>query len=386
MDRSGVTDKRGRCQISFVLHGERFRIVLRGLMYERATDRKQAARILATVQREIQIGTFYFPKHFPWHPSAKRFLKGHQLLIGDALRTWLQLKRDQVARGQLEPTTYRGYEKDVLHHLVPTFGELRMSELRTSDVEDWLSKLGITGKTKNDILIPFRSLLKKALRDELIDRDPLAKIENQPHRSKEPDPLSTDEIERVLTAAEGQVRNIIQFAIWTGLRTSELIAVRWEDVDLDERKVQIRMTRTSAGEKAHGKTALSTRSVDLHPAARAALMDQTAFTRGKRFVFDNPRTNEPWKHDGPYRKTAWTPTLTKAGVRYRPAYQTRHTFASMLLSQGIEPMYVASQMGHRDWGMIRKTYGRWMPEYGQGQREKIAALWAPGRHQRDASR
>jgi integrase len=49
-------------------------------------------------------------------------------------------------------------------------------------------------------------------------------------------------------------------------------------------------------------------------------------------------------------------------VKYRCPYQTRHTFASMMLSSGKNPMWVASQMGHADWGMIRKVYGRWISQ------------------------
>ena len=54
--------------------------------------------------------------------------------------------------------------------------------------------------------------------------------------------------------------------------------------------------------------------------------------------------------------------LRKGGVRYRNPYQTRHTWASMMLSAGEHPMWVASQMGHKDWGMIRRHYGRWIPD------------------------
>lgn len=57
----------------------------------------------------------------------------------------------------------------------------------------------------------------------------------------------------------------------------------------------------------------------------------------------------------------WQTVLRKAGIRYRNPYQTRHTYASLLLSVGENPMWVASQMGHADWGMIRKRYGRWIP-------------------------
>jgi len=376
MDRTGVTDRRGHCQLSFVYQSERYRPVLRGLLFAKARDRKAAAEILATVQREIRLGTFYFPDHFPDHLAAARFRKGHQIRVAEALDEWLR-----EARLRVEPTTFHGYAKDCRYHLVPSLGEFRLSELRTSDVEQWLVGLEICGKTKNNILIPLRAVFKKALRDDRIERDPIAKIPLFRHRAREPDPLTGAEMEAVLNACEGQIRNIIEFAFLTGLRTSELIAVRWMDVDLDAGKVHVRMTRTSQGEKSHGKTATSLRSVDLHPRARAALARQRTLTDGRLFVFENPRTGEPWRHDGPYRKTAWTPTLRKAGVRYRPAYQTRHTFASTLLSSGIEPMYVAAQMGHRDWGMIRKVYGRWLPDHSQGQLEKIARLWEPARHQ-----
>jgi integrase len=379
MDRTGISDKRGACQLSFVYLGERYRPVLKGLIFARAKDRKAAAEMLAAVQREIRLGTFYFPKHFPDHPAAVRFRKGHQIKVSEALADWLR-----EAKTRVEPTTFHGYAKNTRYHLVPALGEFRLSELHTSDVEDWLARLDVCGKTKNDILIPLRAVFKKALRDDRIERDPVAKIPLFRHRAREPDPLTGAEMEAVLSACAGQVRNIIEFAFLTGLRTSELIAVRWSDVDLGAGKVHVHMTRTSHGEKSHGKTATSLRSVDLHPRARAVLARQRAFTEGKTFVFENPRSGQPWRHDGPYRKTAWTPALRKAGVRYRPAYQTRHTFASTLLSSGIEPMYVATQMGHRDWGMIRKVYGRWLPDHSQGQLEKIARLWEPQGHQRHA--
>ena len=374
MDRTGVSNKRGRCLLSFVYQGKRERVLLSSLHFDKPSDLKAAQRILATVKRQIELGTFYFPDHFPDHPRAARFRKGHQIKLSDALKNWLLAKRPRV-----EPTTYHGYEKDVVHHLIPAFGDYRLSELLTSDIEHWLQGLDVCGKTKNNILIPLRAVYCQALLDEKVERDPVEKIPSFQHRAKEPHPLSRAEIEAVLNACDGQIQNIIEFAIWTGLRTSELIAVRWEDVDWTPKagKVHVRMTRTSQGEKSHGKTATSVRAVDLHPQARDALKRQLSHTEGKKFVFDNPRTGEPWKHDGPYRKVAWTPALKRAGVKYRPAYQSRHTFASMLLSAGVEPMYVAQQMGHRDWGMIRKVYGRWLPEHSAKQQAIVASIWAP---------
>lgn len=79
-------------------------------------------------------------------------------------------------------------------------------------------------------------------------------------------------------------------------------------------------------------------------------------------VFQNPRLERRWEGDQPIRKTLWTGILQNAGVRYRNPYQTRHTYASMMLSAGEHPMWVAKQMGHADWTMIARVYGRWMPE------------------------
>jgi integrase len=317
----------------------------------------------------------------PKHPAAVRFIKGHQIQIADALDQWLRAKRTEV-----EPTTYAGYEKAVRYHLRPQFGAMRLSELQPSDVKNWLSGLASSGKTKNNVLTPLRGVFQQAFLDERIDRNPMERVPKADHTTKEPDPLSQKELAAALASSEGQIRNIIQFAAYSGLRTSELIALRWIDVDLSVDKVHIRVTRTNAGEKSYGKTATSVRTIDLHPPARIALESQLRFTDGKRSVFENPKSGEPWKHDGPYRKIAWIPTLKKAGVRPRPAYQTRHTFASMLLSVGADPSYIASQMGHKDWGMIRKVYARWLPEFSQGQIDKIAGLWtATGQHENAAS-
>jgi len=72
-------------------------------------------------------------------------------------------------------------------------------------------------------------------------------------------------------------------------------------------------------------------------------------------IFLNPRTGEPWTGDQATRKTMWTPILKRAGVRYRRPYQTRHTCASMMLTAGESPVWLAQQMGHSDFTMIART-------------------------------
>ncbi|MCX8566898.1 MAG: hypothetical protein ON057_001625 [Glomeribacter sp. 1016415] len=67
--------------------------------------------------------------------------------------------------------------------------------------------------------------------------------------------------------------------------------------------------------------------------------------------------------------------MRRSGVRYRHPYQTRHTYASMMLSTGEHPMWVAKQMGHLDWTMIARRYGRWMPSADEKAGEKAIELF-----------
>jgi len=68
----------------------------------------------------------------------------------------------------------------------------------------------------------------------------------------------------------------------------------------------------------------------------------------------------------------WENWLIKAGIEHRPPYQLRHTYASRMLKSGANHVWLAKQMGHGDWGMIRTIYGKWIDE-GREEINKIAA-------------
>jgi integrase len=109
------------------------------------------------------------------------------------------------------------------------------------------------------------------------------------------------------------------------------------------------------------KTDAGRREVKLLPPALQALSAQKAFTFFKGAeIFQNPRTGEQWTGDKCIRQAMWAPALRRAGVRYRKPYQTRHTYASMMLMAGEHVMWVAKQMGHTDWSLTAKRYSRWI--------------------------
>lgn len=362
----------------FYYKGQRIRAAL-PLSPQKKAHIETANNKMSAIQYEIAIGTFNLAKHFPDHPLATKNQLASDIQISDQLEKWVKHKQNDLAL-----STLRDYRSAINYYLIPTFGEYTISELTTSKVREWLYSLDISNQRKNNILIPLRAIFYDAYADGLIDRNPLDRIKQLPRTTPEAKPFSRKEMEDILGACDGQIRNIFRFAFWTGLRTSELIALQWPDINIKQQSVFIRHVRTRTGDKDLPKTDSSIRKIELLAPALQALKDQKKFTFDlNRDVFHNPQTNLPWKHDGPLRKTAWKPALEMAGVSYRKPYSTRHTYASLMLSNGVNPMLVAKQMGHKDWGMLRKVYGRWLPDTDTAISDKISFLWTQNGHKGD---
>lgn len=374
--RQGRVIVRGNSlMLQFYCDGIRYRPTIPGLSANIKAHRQTAESILIRIQADIATGNFNLYKYFPNHPQALRHRTASDITISELLSKWLDRKYREC-----EASTFRDYRSAIKTHLDPSFGSLSLSELTTIDVREWIQDQYISNKRINNVLIPLRAIFSEAYQDELIDQNPLDRIKHLPRTSPEVTPFTKEEMIQILSECEGQIRNIFQFAFWSGVRTSELVALRWSDVDFDKGTAFIRNVRTRAGEKDRPKTNSGIRKLELLKPALDALIDQQNYTNDSDHVFHNPRTDEPWTHDGPLRKTAWKPALARAGVTYRKAYCTRHTFASLVLSAGADPMWVAYQMGHKDWGMIRKVYGRWLPDVNSANQNKIEHLWTQPSH------
>lgn len=355
--------------------GERFRCTIPNLSTSVKAHKKTAENFLICIQADLSQGKFNLHEYFPHHPKAQRFKKASDISIQDALNDWLN-RQFKI----LEKSTWRDYKSSINYHLIPSFGELTLVELMTGEIREWISQLDISNKRINNVLIPLRAIYSEAYHDEIIDKNPLDRIKNLPNHAPEVEPFTLAEMNSILDCCEGQIKNLLSFAFWTGLRTSELIAICWEDVNLKDCYANIRNVRTRTGDKDHPKTLSSIRQIELLPPAIDALKAQTKYTTGKGDIFLNPQTNMPWLHDGPLRKLAWKKALTKSGIKYRKPYSTRHTFASLMLSSGANPMWVAKQLGHKDWGMLRKVYGRYIVDVDTSVRSKISSLWSPDGH------
>lgn len=333
---------------------------------------RYANRLRGEILNAIARGTFSYADFFPESKQAKLMAKpASKTKIGDLLDSFIEAAAASVERGAMSPSTLHGYRKIVNNILKPKWGPLMIADVTPVALRTWISSMDCTAKTARNNIGPLHSIFEDALNDGLIEANPLDRLALNKILTKtkrksqyEVDPFSLQEITAILDACDGPARNVFQFAFWSGLRTSELIGLRWKDVDFKAGLIRVRQA-VVVRETKSTKTLAGLRDVLMLPSARAALEAQKQWSALMKHgrVFTCPWTGKPWTGDKQIRVNCWAHILKKAEVRYRNPYQTRHTYASTLLSRGENPLWVAQQMGHVDTEMIIKHYGRWIPEH-----------------------
>lgn len=350
-------------EIDFVYRGTRCRETFK--LAPTPANLKRVAQHRAVILEAIAHNTFDYAITFPESKNRFKFAERPQsagLQLEDYLESWILGKKRQ-----LKSSTWDSYNKIVTMLNMTSLGRVRLPELRRTHVKEWCTAQTTSNKWLANVQSVLRSALQDALDDDLIETNPLYgwKYENAETLKTEDDvdPFTAEEREAILNACrDPQHRNLFEFAFWTGLRTSELVALTWEDIDWLRGEARINKARTQSAEAPETtKTRQGVRDVKLLAPALKALQRQkeNTFLEGG-VIFRDPRNGEPWTGDEPIRQGPWKTALKKAGVRYRRPYQTRHTYASMMLTAG-EPLgWLANQMGHRDLSMLARSYARWI--------------------------
>jgi len=354
-------------EIQFQYRGVQCKETLSSLDSSKKGDQRYAINLKAEVEAAIERQTFRYDEYFPDSKRARIF--GHavsNITIKELLENWLKdIKRTHPH------STYRCYNKSCQAHLIPEFGDYRARDLNAQVIREWIRNRTATLKSIRNDLTPLRAILDQALNDDIIDRNPLDKIKVSKLVSRKQaksdymvDPFTDDEIKSVLAVAkeyDPRIRNLLQFAFYTGLRTSELFGLKWGDIDWRNKTVRVQRAVVERKLK-ETKTKAGTRDVILLPSALDALKDQKQYSFvGGDFVFVRLKQRGPLV-DYEHLERPWKHIIKRAKVRYRNPYQTRHTYASQLLSGGENPLFVAQQMGHKTTEMIMRHYGRWVEQ------------------------
>lgn len=379
-DGTGVRGISGSTiEVTFAYKGQRCRERIR--LEPTPANLKRCQDFLGAIRDAIAKGTFDYRVSFPHSKHGAKLMQrmGEGTLFSDFLDGWIERQRKV-----LKASTVEGYESAIKTHLKDEFGKTSLVDLRRAQFREWCAKQEFSNKRMTNILSIARAALAEAVQDELLETNVLVGWTYQRNEATKPDddvdPLSADEQRALLAKFEQpQDRNLFQFAFWTGMRTSELIGLKWSDVDWQRGviRVQRAMTRAARAAKVEEttKTRGSIRDVKLLAPALEALTAQKAHTLLLNdAIFFNPRTSKPWHNDKSIH-VAWNRVIHVAKVRYRRPYQTRHTYASMMLSAGEPLMWVASQMGHTSLKMLEQRYGRWIGDAAPDAGNKAVSLF-----------
>lgn len=156
--------------------------------------------------------------------------------------------------------------------------------------------------------------------------------------------------------------------------------MRWDSVDKEKRQVHVCRAIAQGTIKERTKTKKN-RHVLLNGRALHAAQYAERRKAGSGSIKEFPYVFPPSKMSQYIRQTSdlhkqWGPTLKKLATRYRPPYNCRHTYATICIMSGMNPAFIAQQLGH-SVQMLLSTYARWLNSSGDwGEMEKLQN--APG--------
>lgn len=357
-----------RLRVVFKWLGERRRETL--TIPATPSNIKYAGRLRAEVVNAIERGTFDYAHYFPNSKTAKLQARGkRRYLLTELIDGYIDAARKAKA---LSPSSIATYAKWNQARLKPKFEGKFIDELAPPEMREWIAELvaELAPKSVLNCVGVVSAVLNQAVEDQLIPANPLGSIQLKkaiPKKRREDDkidPFNQEEIAAILSACQHiEERSLFQYAFSSGLRTGELIAVKWPHIDWIARLARVQDNVVS-GEVGTVEKATKTdceRDVPFLPSAEAALMAMKPISLLKDiggYVFCTP-SGQRWRDDHQIR-ARWTIILRKAGVRYRNPYQTRHTFASTLLMNGEPELLVARLLGHTTVEMVRRSYGKYI--------------------------
>lgn len=319
---------------------------------------RYAERLIAEIKEKIRLGTFSMAEYFPASGDT-----ASAVTVDAQIQEWMKSKR-------IAPSTREGYHTAAKFWEGAIPGALMKTLKHSQILKAVAARPDLSGKTLANYLSVLRSTFALAVRDGLVQSSPVDDVESPSWQREPPDPFDASERERIIALAgeryPGHVHNMLEFWFWTGLRTGELIGLRWASVDIARRTLLIRESVVRGERRSSTKTSTA-RTVILNSRAFEALQRQRALTQMHGdTVFLNPQKDLPWGREQPFRQNYWKHLLKRLGIRYRRAYCCRHTYATAMLMSGMTPAFCARQLGH-SVEMFLRTYSRWI----DGQRDDL---------------
>jgi len=278
--------------------------------------------------------------------------------------------------GRVITTGTRNNYKGALNlYWIPPLALIRLDQITTTLLRRVIAATEWTSPgVRRNALVKLSTILESAVTEELIKKNPAKMIDRPKRARKEINPFSLDEANRIIAHMyqtthwpSGIYAAFFEFAFFTGLRLSEVAALRWDAVDLVKRQAHVRRTVALAVVEERTKTGKD-RYVLLNERALHALEYARQYAERRKkgvgkiketpYVFPPSKNSEYIKQTSDLHKQ-WGPALKTLAMSYRPPYNCRHTYATICLMSNMNPAFIAQQLGH-SVQMLLTTYARWL--------------------------
>ncbi|WP_231181639.1 site-specific integrase [Helicobacter pylori] len=227
-------------------------------------------------------------------------------------------------------------------------------------------------KYKKNTLISLNALLKSFLEfcesERFLEKNPYFAITlKNAQEGEKIEPFNLEEVKTLIENAPSlRLKAFLVVAFFTGLRTGEQLALLWSDIDFKNKKINIDKSLTPSGAITSPKNQTSIRQIDLlEPVERILKELKKSEPEDKKMIFLSitKRTQEFQK--------AFKALLKALNLKEKKLYITRHTFASLMISRGEDPLWISKTMGHNDLNTTYSNYARYIP---QPKKERAAFL------------
>jgi len=288
-------------------------------------------------------------------------------------KQWLKSLLRQWSDG-----TTLNYESIFKRHVEKHLGSKRLDEIKRRDVKEFIGKLdGLSSARKRGILAVLSGLFKSAVDDEIVQANPCQDTAEHCGNEAVRDvvALTAEEVQTLLeNAANLSITPYTLFlvAVRTGLRISELLALRWADIDLENRFLEVNRSYYHRTKTYGPPKSKKTRKVDLTPATVEALRNLQAQRKvvnidGDDLVFADSN-GEPLGYF--YLRNA----IKEIAPKPIRIHSLRHTYATLRIAKGDNLLDVSRQLGHHKVAFTIDKYGHWIPGEHKAQVDELDNL------------
>ena len=283
-----------------------------------------------------------------------------KITLEDAWHSYVRHAERTLRPGTLE--TYRGAMEK---HVLPALGHLTLQHLDRERIRTFIREsltAGMHPKTVKNAVGSLRSCLASLVADGVLPSNPASIMRGWlPTNPPRPKSLTKAQLHDFLQASQGEpYEDLILFLALTGVRLGEALALRWEDVHLEERMAAIKRS-VRLREESMPKTRFGIRSVDLAKPVVAMLQRRLeAAGPAPRLVFPGVRSGS--YIDARHLHHAFKRIAKRAGIPKVHPHMLRHTWATTLLNAGAPLNYVSRALGHHSTAFTAGVYATAHPD------------------------